>query len=104
MKKIAILILAGLFITTGGSIFAQKLKSGSFSALKGQTEVNLQYDYSNMAVGKYKKEEDSDWASAKDLYQYGTNRPKELGTIQLSKAQKYSCRSVIIKEKNKKNC
>ena len=51
---------------------------------------------------KYKKEEDSDWASAKDLYQYGTNRPKELGTIQLSKAQKYSCRSVIIKEKNKR--
>ena len=34
------------------------------------------------------KEVDSDWANAKDLYQYGTNRPKELGTIQLSKAQK----------------
>ncbi|MFH1297541.1 MAG: hypothetical protein ABIJ04_09745 [Bacteroidota bacterium] len=58
MKKIVLMLLAGVFITTGGSLFAQKLKSGSFSALKGQTVVNLQYDYSDMAVGKFKKEAD----------------------------------------------
>lgn len=52
------MLVAGLLITAGGSLFAQKLKSGSFSALNGQTTVNLQYDYSNMAVGKFKKEED----------------------------------------------
>jgi hypothetical protein len=58
MKRIALILFVGIFITAGGSLFAQKLKSGSFSDLKGQTLVNLQYDYSNMAVGKYKKEED----------------------------------------------
>ena len=58
MKKIIILILVGLLFTAGGSLFGQKLKSGSFSALKGQSEINLQYDYSNMAVGKFKKEAD----------------------------------------------
>jgi hypothetical protein len=39
---------------TAGFSFGQKLKSGDFKALKGQTTVNLKYDYSNMAVGKYK--------------------------------------------------
>jgi len=58
MKRITLFILAGAFVLIGGSLFAQKLKSGSFSALKGQTTVNLQYDYSNMVVGKFKKESD----------------------------------------------
>jgi len=74
MKKIAFLILAGLFVTAGGSLFAQKLKSGSFSALKGQSEVNLQYDYSNMAVGKFKKEADYIAKRVKDM------NKKEAGT------------------------
>ena len=58
MKKISILLLIGLFFTAGGSIFAQKIKSGSLDALKGQNIVNLQYDYSDMAVGKFKQEAD----------------------------------------------
>ncbi len=58
MKRIVLMLLVGVFITIGGSLFAQKLKSGSFGALKGQTAVNLQYDYSNMVVGKFKKESD----------------------------------------------
>lgn len=58
MKKMSMLLLIGLFIATGGSVFGQKIKSGNFTALKGQTTVNLQYDYSDMAVGKFKNEED----------------------------------------------
>lgn len=58
MKRITFLLLTGILILTGGSLFAQKMKSGSFSALKGQTVVNLQYDYSNMTVGKFKNESD----------------------------------------------
>jgi len=67
MKRITLLLLTGIFITAGGSLFAQKLKSGSFSALKGQTVVDLQYDYSNMAVGKYKNEADYIAKRVKDL-------------------------------------
>ncbi len=52
MKRIALMLLVGIFITAGGSLFAQKLKSGSLSALKGQSSVNLQYDYSQLKVGK----------------------------------------------------
>jgi len=58
MKKITSIGLAILLFLAGGSLFAQKLKSGSFSALNGQTVVNLQYDYSDMAVGKFKNEAD----------------------------------------------
>jgi hypothetical protein len=57
MRKFSILFTAGLLLMTG-NLFAQKLKSGSFSALKGQTVINIQYDYSNMAVGKFDNEQD----------------------------------------------
>ncbi len=57
MKKLSSLFLAGL-ILLAGSVSAQKLKSGSFEALKGQTVINLQYDYSKMAVGKFDNEQD----------------------------------------------
>jgi hypothetical protein len=57
MKKLSILLLAGLFLVAG-NVFSQKLKSGSFAALKGQTVISLVYDYSTMAVGKYKNEKD----------------------------------------------
>ena len=67
MKKITTLILVGLFLTASGSLFGQKLKSGSFSALKGQSEINLQYDYANMAVGKFKKEADYIAKRSKDI-------------------------------------
>ncbi|TSA25676.1 MAG: hypothetical protein D4R67_09615 [Bacteroidetes bacterium] len=52
------MLVVGVFVAAGGSLFAQKIKSGSFAALQGQTVVNLEYDYSNMAVGKFKKEAD----------------------------------------------
>jgi hypothetical protein len=58
MKKVTFLLLAGLILFVGGDLSAQKLKSGSFTALKGQTVINLQYDYSGMAVGKFDKEQD----------------------------------------------
>jgi hypothetical protein len=59
MKKLRILLLTGIFSLAAVSMFAQcKLKSGDVKVLKGQSTVNLQYDYSNMAVGKYKNEQD----------------------------------------------
>jgi len=57
MKKISNIILTGLFLLSGIYSFAQcKLTSGDISVLKGQPEVNLQFDYSKMAVGKFKAE------------------------------------------------
>lgn len=52
------LLLAGLILLVAGDLSAQKLKSGSFTTLKGQTVINLQYDYSGMAVGKFENEQD----------------------------------------------
>ena len=58
MKKISNIILTGLFLLSGSYSFAQcKLTSGDISVLKGQNEVNLQFDYSKMAVGKFKTED-----------------------------------------------
>lgn len=50
--------MVSVFILSGGQLFSQKLKSGDLNILKGQTVINLQYDYSNLAVGKYKNEAD----------------------------------------------
>jgi hypothetical protein len=58
MKKISYVIMTGLFLLSGLYSFAQcKLTSGDISVLKGQGEVNLQFDYSQMAVGKFKTED-----------------------------------------------
>jgi hypothetical protein len=58
MRKINYVILTGVFLLTGIYSFAQcKLTSGDISVLKGQGEVNLQFDYSQMAVGKFKTED-----------------------------------------------
>ena len=57
MKKAFLLIpLFLLFLT----VDAQKItvKSGDLSFLKGVTELNVDYDYGNMAVGKFKTEAD----------------------------------------------
>jgi hypothetical protein len=54
-------ILLGMCIIlmSSASLLAQcKLTSGEIKVLKGQSIVNLQYDYSKMAVGKYKNEQD----------------------------------------------
>jgi hypothetical protein len=59
MKKISMLFLLGAFMFPGIAIFAQCKKiSGDVSVLKGQTVINLQYDYSRMSVGKFKNEKD----------------------------------------------
>jgi hypothetical protein len=59
MKKI---VLVSLFQILFAGIFLQaqkiEVKSGSFDFLKGQKVLLVQYDYSNMAVGKYDKEAD----------------------------------------------
>jgi hypothetical protein len=58
MKKINILFLMGIFLLPGVTMLAQcKLVSGNVSVLKGQSVINLQYDYSRMAVGKFKNAE-----------------------------------------------
>ena len=56
MKKTCFLLLTGLFLLSTGSLSAQKLKSGDLSALKGQKSINITYDYSKMAVGKFATE------------------------------------------------
>jgi hypothetical protein len=59
MKKISILFLMGLILFPATAIFAQcKLESGNVGVLKGQPSINLKYDYSKMAVGKFKNESD----------------------------------------------
>lgn len=57
MKKILVLSLLFSIVANG---FAQKVKilDGSIDALKGQTKMNVVFDYSNMGVGSYSKEED----------------------------------------------
>ncbi|MBU2651990.1 MAG: hypothetical protein KKA81_13765 [Bacteroidetes bacterium] len=52
---IAILFFAGIQVSQAQKL---KLKEGSLSFLKGQKEINIQFDYSNMSVGKFENEED----------------------------------------------
>ena len=58
MKKVYLFI--GAIVLLSLSVQAQKIKiqSGDFDFLKGETVVNLKYDYSDMAVGKFDREED----------------------------------------------
>lgn len=60
MKKIILLTTALLLCTVGMVGYAQKVKleKGNLGVLKGASTVNVIYDYSNMSVGKFKKEED----------------------------------------------
>lgn len=57
MKKIILgaMLIAGTFVAN-----AQKVKvvEGDLSAVKGQSSFNIEFDYSDMAVGKFKKESD----------------------------------------------
>lgn len=59
MKIVKVMFVA-LIVFTATSVKAQKIKvtKGDLSFLKGQTEVLVEYDYSDMAVGKFDKEED----------------------------------------------
>lgn len=58
--KIVKTFFVALLMLSVTAIQAQKIKmtEGDLSFLKGQTEVLVEYDYSEMAVGKFDKEED----------------------------------------------
>ena len=60
MKRNLLLLLTVLFLSGFSGLYAQKIKlvKGDLSFLKGQSELNIEYDYSDMAVGKFDKEED----------------------------------------------
>ena len=59
MKKLSTLFLLAAFMLPSTTLFSQcKLVSGDVHVLKGQNLINLQYDYSKMAVGKFKNEAD----------------------------------------------
>jgi hypothetical protein len=58
MKRVSILLLSGIFLFSGIITFGQKLKSGELKVLKGQTIINLQFDFSKTTIGKFKNEED----------------------------------------------
>jgi hypothetical protein len=59
MKTNGILFAMAIYLVSSVSMFAQcKLTSGDLKVVKGQSLINLQYDYSKMAVGKYKNESD----------------------------------------------
>lgn len=59
MKKISLLIIAGLFLGLSPATHAQKtaLKSGSLASLNTLSEIRVEYTYDNMMVGKYKETE-----------------------------------------------
>ncbi len=56
MKKLTILLAATVLFLAAGDGFSQKLKSGSLGALKGEKRINITYNYSKMAVGKFATE------------------------------------------------
>ena len=58
--KIVKTVFVALLVLSVTAIQAQKIKvtEGDISVLKGQTEVLLEYDYSEMGVGKFDKEAD----------------------------------------------
>ncbi len=68
MKTKSILFMMGIFLVSSASMFAQcKLKSGNIKMLKDQASINLQYDYSNIAIGKFKTDDE-----------YVANKTKEM--------------------------
>ncbi len=73
MKKINYLALVLVFIAAN-NINAQKIKilSGSVGAIKTIKEFSLEFDYSNMGVGSFDKEEDY---IAKKVAEYNSNDP-----------------------------
>jgi len=58
--KIVKFVFAAMLVFGVTAVQAQKIKvtKGDLSFLKGQTSVLLEYDYSNMAVGKFENEAD----------------------------------------------
>lgn len=60
MKPKSLLFIAFLFVVSGISVSAQKIKliEGSLDALRGATALNAKYDYSSISVGKFDREAD----------------------------------------------
>jgi hypothetical protein len=60
MKKLALFFCSALLALLFTQSHAQKMKleTGSFGVLKGTTVLNIEYKYENMAVGKYKNEQE----------------------------------------------
>ncbi|ELR69019.1 hypothetical protein C900_05577 [Fulvivirga imtechensis AK7] len=58
--KFKTLLISGILLVSTVAAFAQKMKitSGDPGFLKGQKKINVVYDYSNMGVGKFDREED----------------------------------------------
>ena len=50
--------MTGIFLFSGVLVFGQKLKSGDVKVLKGQSLINLQFDYSKIVVGKFSSEDE----------------------------------------------
>jgi len=73
MKKILLLVLVVVIPGFFGMIQAQKLtlKSGSLDALKGVTELKVEYTYDDMMVGKMKE---ADYV-AKKVKEYNDKEP-----------------------------
>jgi len=57
MKRISILFIVIAFLLPAGIVQAQKLKTGDLKMLKGQSVLNVEYDYSQMKVGKMSADE-----------------------------------------------
>lgn len=57
MKSLRFFLLVAAILMAAGTLHAQKLKSGDLKMLKGQSVVNIQYDYSQLRVGKKSAEE-----------------------------------------------
>lgn len=71
IKRLTLLLIIAAI---AGTASAQKIKiqEGSLKDLKGQTKLNVVYDYSDMRVGKFAKEEDY---IAKKTSEYNAKEP-----------------------------
>ena len=56
--KLFVALLISISIVSIGYSQKIKLKTGNLSALKGQTSINVEYDYEGMGVGKYRTQEE----------------------------------------------
>lgn len=55
---LGLITIALLFSISGLQAQKWKMSNGKFSELKGQTSLNVEFDYSDMKVGKIKNEQD----------------------------------------------
>lgn len=76
MKKIGFIAILLLFITSSNTVLAGKIKllKGDLKFLKGIKELNIEFDYSNLKVGKFDTEEEYVQSKVKE------KNKKEAGT------------------------